>query len=183
MFSNWNEGNSVEFAQKVSDNLQKNNLDSYISWSSNVVGESIELIKETRGVKSSIFINKEILQSPEAIALGQISEDIASNFSEPATLVKKEEQYVANSPTILINLIDKIGKKGLTLQRFKGLGEMNAEQLWETTLDPSNRTLLQVRIDQFDEADETFSTLMGNVVEPRREFIQQNALKVVNLDV
>ena len=82
-----------------------------------------------------------------------------------------------------MNKIIEIGKKGVTTQRFKGLGEMNAEQLWETTLDPENRTILQVKIDQFDEADETFSTLMGNVVEPRREFIQENALKVVNLDV
>jgi DNA gyrase subunit B len=82
-----------------------------------------------------------------------------------------------------MNLINEIGKKGVSFQRFKGLGEMNAEQLWETTLDPSNRTLLQVKIDQFDEADQTFSILMGNVVEPRREFIQENALKVVNLDI
>jgi DNA gyrase subunit B len=82
-----------------------------------------------------------------------------------------------------MDLVMEIGKKGVSIQRFKGLGEMNAEQLWETTLDPSNRTLLQVKIDQFDEADQTFSVLMGNVVEPRREFIQENALKVVNLDI
>jgi DNA gyrase subunit B len=78
--------------------------------------------------------------------------------------------------------VKELGGKA-DVQRFKGLGEMNPEQLWETTLDPSNRTLLQVKIDQFDEADQTFSILMGNVVEPRREFIQENALKVVNLDI
>jgi DNA gyrase subunit B len=82
-----------------------------------------------------------------------------------------------------MNLILEAGKKGVSIQRFKGLGEMNAEQLWETTLDPENRTLLQVKVDEYEEADQTFSTLMGNVVEPRREFIQDNALKVVNLDV
>ena len=80
-------------------------------------------------------------------------------------------------------LANKISIRRVGTQRFKGLGEMNAEQLWETTLDPANRTLLQVKVDQYDEADQTFSTLMGNVVEPRRDFIQENALKVVNLDV
>ena len=97
--------------------------------------------------------------------------------------MKKDEQHKTTSPISLLNLISEIGKKGLSVQRFKGLGEMNADQLWDTTLDPSNRTLLQVKIDQYEDADETFSILMGNVVEPRRDFIQENALKVVNLDV
>jgi DNA gyrase subunit B len=86
-------------------------------------------------------------------------------------------------PTELLEAILAAGRKGLSVQRYKGLGEMNAEQLWETTLDPGNRSLLQVEIAQADVADEIFTRLMGDVVEPRREFIQENALNVANLDV
>ena len=86
-------------------------------------------------------------------------------------------------PTELLDAILAAGRKGLSIQRYKGLGEMNAEQLWETTLDPDNRALLQVEVAQADVADEIFTRLMGDVVEPRREFIQENALNVANLDV
>ena len=152
-------------------------------WSSEIVDGNINIIKETRGVKNSMLISKTIVQAPEAQALKTIAPDIADDFAAPLTLIKKDEQHKTTSPISLLNLINEIGKKGLSVQRFKGLGEMNAEQLWDTTLDPSNRTLLQVKIDQYEDADETFSILMGNVVEPRRDFIQENALKVVNLDV
>ena len=88
-----------------------------------------------------------------------------------------------SGPAVLVDAVMSAGKKGITLQRYKGLGEMNPEQLWETTLDPEARSLLQVKIEHFEEADETFATLMGDVVEPRKEFIQDNALNVVNLDI
>jgi DNA gyrase subunit B len=174
---------AVKVAQALAKKLQNNNDDDDIVWSYNVDLGNINIIKETRGVKNTILIAKTIVNAPESQALKIIAPEIADDFMSPLSLVKKDEQYKTTSPVSLLSLINEIGKKGLAVQRFKGLGEMNAEQLWDTTLDPSNRTLLQVKIDQFEEADETFSILMGNVVEPRRDFIQENALKVINLDV
>lgn len=160
------------------------NCDDEIKWKVSITAEDdIEMIKETRGVKTSYFARKNHFDLPEAAAIAQVKEQILADFEEPIKLIRGDEEFTAHKPTELLNIILEIGKKGVTTQRFKGLGEMNAEQLWETTLDPSNRTLLQVKVDQPEEADETFSILMGNVVEPRRDFIQENALKVVNLDV
>ncbi|MEE9589743.1 MAG: DNA gyrase subunit B, partial [Hyphomicrobiaceae bacterium] len=101
----------------------------------------------------------------------------------PATLRHKENEAQIFAPTRLLEETFERGRKGISLQRYKGLGEMNAEQLWETTLDKESRTLLQVKVGELDEADDIFSKLMGDVVEPRREFIQANALSVENLDV
>ncbi|MBS0478055.1 MAG: DNA topoisomerase (ATP-hydrolyzing) subunit B [Proteobacteria bacterium] len=101
---------------------------------------------------------------------------------EEALIIGKGEMLVAR-PSQLLDAVLAAGRKGLAIQRYKGLGEMNAEQLWETTLDPTNRSMLRVAIDQADMADDIFTRLMGDVVEPRREFIQENALSVANLDV
>ena len=95
----------------------------------------------------------------------------------------KGKPVPVSRPSELLEAVLAAGRKGLSIQRYKGLGEMNAEQLWETTLDPSNRSLLRVEVAQADVADEIFTRLMGDVVEPRREFIQDNALSVANLDV
>ena len=100
-----------------------------------------------------------------------------------AALRRKDLEVPLSGPAGLIEALLAAGRKGLTIQRYKGLGEMNPEQLWETTLDPDKRTMLQVKVSQADQANELFETLMGDVVDPRREFIQDNALKVVNLDV
>ncbi len=104
-------------------------------------------------------------------------------FATQSKLIVKKQEFKINLPTQLLQFIIEIAKKGINIQRFKGLGEMNSDQLWETTLDPQRRTLLQVRVNEVDKAEDVISTLMGNVVEPRREFIQANALNVVNLDI
>ena len=160
------------------------NADEQTTWSCLITDENdIELIRETRGVKTNFVVKKAHLELPEIAVLEQIADQIGDDFVSALKFIRSEEEKSSNRPMELLNIILEAGKKGVSIQRFKGLGEMNAEQLWETTLDPSNRTLLQVKIDQFDEADQTFSILMGNVVEPRRDFIQENALKVINLDV
>ena len=178
-----NAAKTKNLATQIEKNLQLN-CDEDISWKVEISeSDDIELIKESRGVKTSYILKRSYFDLPEATAIAQITSQIIDDFKGEVSLVKGEEKVVAHKPNELMNIIIELGKKGMSIQRFKGLGEMNAEQLWETTLDPSNRTLLQVRVDQYDEADQVFSTLMGNVVEPRRDFIQENALKVVNLDV
>ncbi len=168
---------------KIEKSLHLNG-DEDISWKAVVTdADDIELIKECRGVKTSYLIKRAYFDLPEIALIAQLNEQIAEDFSGDVKLIKGDETFTARKPNQLTATIIELGKKGMSIQRFKGLGEMNAEQLWETTLDPANRTLLQVRVEQYDEADQVFSTLMGNVVEPRRDFIQENALKVVNLDV
>ena len=103
--------------------------------------------------------------------------------ASPASSAARTHDTPIHGPRELLEAVFDAGRKGLSLQRYKGLGEMNPEQLWETTLDPNARTLLQVKIGELDEADEIFTRLMGDIVEPRREFIQTNALSVANLDV
>ena len=108
---------------------------------------------------------------------------IADTEDQPAESEAGKKGVTVTRPSELLDAVLAAGRKGLSIQRYKGLGEMNAEQLWETTLDPANRSLLRVEVAQADVADEIFTRLMGDVVEPRREFIQDNALSVANLDV
>ncbi|RLA14516.1 MAG: hypothetical protein DRQ60_06565, partial [Gammaproteobacteria bacterium] len=99
------------------------------------------------------------------------------------TVIEGDREHAVSSLAGLLALIRQLGQRGIALQRYKGLGEMNPQQLWETTMDPKQRTLLQVTLDDAEEANRIFETLMGDEVEERREFIQQNALEVQNLDI
>ncbi len=142
----------------------------------------IRLARILRGVEEVRTLDGAVLRSGEARRLGQISAETRDHYRDPANLVRKDREQLIHGPTELLEAVLAEGEKGLTLQRYKGLGEMNPDQLWETTLDPEARTLLQVKVDDLAEADDLFTKLMGDVVEPRREFIQSNALSVENLD-
>jgi DNA gyrase subunit B len=125
------------------------------------------------------------MSMPSVRFLTKLRERLYTVFSAPATLEfgSGKEIVQIDGPLSFTTSILEYGRKGLSINRYKGLGEMNAEQLWETTLDPASRTLLQVKMTQAEEADKIFSILMGDVVEPRREFIQANSDKVKNLDI
>jgi DNA gyrase subunit B len=114
---------------------------------------------------------------------GERATPLAQRFSVPARLKLDSQEPSVAGPATAYDRIIAHGRRGLSVQRFKGLGEMNPDQLWQTTLDPSIRTLLQVKVGDSEDAAQVFSTLMGDVVEPRRDFIVGNALKVANLDV
>ncbi len=142
----------------------------------------IRLARVLRGVEELRTLDGAVLRSGEARRLSAASQDTRDIYRNEARLVRKDREQLVYGPIDLLKSILTEGEKGLSLQRYKGLGEMNPEQLWETTLDPDARTLLQVKVDDLAEADDIFTKLMGDVVEPRREFIQQNALNVENLD-
>jgi DNA gyrase subunit B len=146
-------------------------------------GRGLVFTRELRGVTEEHVIDAALLDSAEARALDQLAGELQQTYERPAILVHREDERRINSPMELFDTVVGLGRKGISVQRYKGLGEMNAPQLWETTLDPDARTLLQVKVSHGDTADEMFSKLMGDVVEPRREFIQANALQVANLDV
>ncbi|MBJ6132458.1 DNA topoisomerase (ATP-hydrolyzing) subunit B [Ochrobactrum sp. Q0168] len=136
-----------------------------------------------RGVKDVAILDMALLGSADARQIDRVAGRMGETFAEPPTLRRKDKSDTLSGPMALLDAIFATGRKGLTLQRYKGLGEMNAEQLWETTLDPNVRSLLQVKVTDATDADSLFSRLMGDEVEPRREFIQENALSVANLDV
>jgi DNA gyrase subunit B len=182
-------------------------------WTGEVAAEGGYLLRRVwRGVTDAHIVEPKFLASAEARKLDTLAQEQVAAYAKPSllrTLKKgatveepkaepidgddaddatadnetKGKPVAVTRPSELLDAVLAAGRKGLSIQRYKGLGEMNAEQLWETTLDPANRSLLRVEVQQADVADEIFTRLMGDVVEPRREFIQDNALSVANLDV
>jgi DNA gyrase subunit B len=145
-------------------------------WTSASDAEGFKFTRTVRGVKEVAAVDQAFLGSADARKLDAMAAYLQEIYVRPAKLVRKGEETVVYGPVGLFEAVTAAGRKGLTLQRYKGLGEMNPEQLWETTLDLNARSLLQVKIKEVDEASELFAKLMGDIVEPRREFIQENAL-------
>ena len=172
-----------EVAQDIARRLDVIAEETEKGWQGHFGNEGFFFKREVRGVTEAHALDLALLGSLDALRLNERQKHLAEVYGSPAKLRRKTETINVHGPRGLLDAIYEAGRKGVSLQRYKGLGEMNPEQLWETTLDREVRTLLQVKVGDLSEADEIFSKLMGDVVEPRREFIQQNALSVVNLDV
>jgi DNA gyrase subunit B len=162
---------------RISDELER-------GWTGLVTDEEgLSFSRTVRGVSETHQIDQPLLQSADARKLRQLADRLDELYGGVPTLNRKGDITQVFGPASLFKAVTDAGRKGVSLQRYKGLGEMNPSQLWETTLDPNARTLLKVEIRETDEADSIFTALMGDLVEPRREFIQDNALSVSNLDV
>jgi DNA gyrase subunit B len=170
-------------AQTLARRLDDISLASERGWIVSADASGLTLGRTVRGVAERYALDSTALRSAEARWLADRTDLFAQNFATPATLRLDTQEFQVAGPASAFERILAHGRRGLTIQRFKGLGEMNPEQLWKTTLDPAIRTLLQVKVGDIEDAAQIFSTLMGDVVEPRRDFIVGNALKVANLDV
>ncbi|WP_415922476.1 DNA topoisomerase (ATP-hydrolyzing) subunit B [Tateyamaria sp. SN6-1] len=170
-------------ADKVAERLNLIALEWERGWQGRITQDKgVRLARILRGVEEVRTLDGPMLRSGEARKTGSFTQGLQDVYGTPATLIRKDRVQAIMGPMDLLDAILEEGERGLSLQRYKGLGEMNPDQLWETTLDPDARTLLQVKVADMAEADDLFTKLMGDVVEPRREFIQQNALSVENLD-
>ncbi len=170
-------------ADRVAKRLDLIALEWERGWQGRITQDKgMRLARILRGVEEVRTLDGPMLRSGEARRTGTFTQSLQDVYNLPATLVRRDRSQLIHGPLDLLDAILEEGEKGLSLQRYKGLGEMNPDQLWETTLDPDARTLLQVKVQDVAEADDLFTKLMGDVVEPRREFIQNNALNVENLD-
>ncbi len=170
-------------ADKVAQRLDRIAVEYEKGWQGRITQDhGIRLARILRGVEEVRTLDGPMLRSGEARKTGSFTQSLQDTYGDVGHLVRKDRDQVIHGPLGLLKAILEEGEKGLSLQRYKGLGEMNPDQLWETTLDPDARTLLQVKVDDMVEADDLFTKLMGDVVEPRRIFIQENALNVANLD-
>jgi DNA gyrase subunit B len=177
------EETETQIAEAIARRLDGLSAENERGWRAEIInGGGFAFARTLRGVTERHVIDGAMVRSAEARRLDLMVPELQRIYGRPAILRVKEKDERIIGPLGLVQAVMDLGRKGVGIQRYKGLGEMNPGQLWETTLDPDVRSLLQVRIDHRAEAEEVFSTLMGDVVEPRRDFIQSNALKVVNLD-
>jgi DNA gyrase subunit B len=181
-------GSAEAMARRVAERLDMIADDTERGWQGRVnpsnEGTGGYIFERTvRGVKEIAVLDAALIGSVDARALDRYALRLEDIYGKPAILRRRENVETIIGPMKLLEAVFATGRKGLTMQRYKGLGEMNAEQLWETTLDPAARSLLQVKVNDAVNADSLFSRLMGDDVEPRREFIQENALSVANLDI
>ena len=166
--------------ENVADELEK-------GWQGSVEdtvhGKTITVQRRLRGITEKYVIDRRIVGLPEAVQLDGMTPHLQQIYAKFATLNGASQSSIIHGPSDLAQIVFQTGRKGAQISRYKGLGEMNPDQLWETTLDPDQRTFLQVVIEHEEDADNAFSTLMGEAVEERRNFIQTNALRVANLDI
>ncbi len=174
---------SAMIADAIAERLDSNAEETETGWTGRYGNDGFVFQREVRGVTETHALDRQLLASLDARRLHEKHAHLHEVYGKPARLRRKDHVAAVSGPRALLEAVYDTGRKGLALQRYKGLGEMNADQLAETTLEPGSRTLLQVKLGDLAEADEIFSKLMGDVVEPRREFIQENALSVANLDV
>lgn len=178
---------NLEAAEYLARRLEGQADDLEKGWQGSIEGEganaAIVIQRRLRGITERYVIDSRLIGLAEARQLDEMASHLQQIYVKPTILRLGQTQSTLDGPSALSQLIFQTGRKGAQISRYKGLGEMNPEQLWETTLDPDQRILLQVSVEQEEEANHTFSTLMGEVVEERRNFIQENALRVANLDV
>jgi len=175
---------AAEAATRVARRLDRVSDDVEQGWTGLPDGQGgLTVTRTLRGVAETHAIDAQLLASADARKIRQLVERLDDLYGGVAKLTRKETTHDIFGPSSLFATVTTLGRKGISLQRYKGLGEMNPEQLWETTLDPNVRTLLQVQVKESTDADLLFTQLMGDLVEPRRDFINDNALSVANLDV
>jgi len=176
-------GRANEAAQYVARRLDAISEETEQGWQGAAQSDgSLNFERTVRGVREVQKIDMALIGSADARRLDGFASQLQEIYGKPPTFRRKDNFEVISGPTALLDTVFAAGRKGINLQRYKGLGEMNPDQLWETTLDPNERTLLQVQVNDAAEADDLFSRLMGEEVEPRRIFIQDNALNVANID-
>ncbi len=175
----------AELASRLADRLDRSEEEWARGWSVKPLDSAfgLRIARRLRGVSETYILEPSLAIGSEQRRLHELAPMMEEAFAQPGSLTARDQSHELFGPCALADLVTDLGRKGQTISRYKGLGEMNPEQLWETTLDPNARSLLQVRIEHAEKADDVFTTLMGDVVEPRRDFIQANALEVANLDV